>query len=259
MRRLHLIELEDQPWLPATIRNYMTDLLNYMVTMLGLYDAVVPVLYQGLAATGAREILDICSGGGGPLRRIHARLAQEYGLSVRVRLSDLYPNHDAFHRAVNETDGAFDFIPTPVDATNVPAELGGFRTLFTCFHHFKPEDARRILQDAVDKRCGIGIFEFTERSPGGLAFMLAVPTIVTTITPFIRPFRWRRLLFTYPLPVAPAALWFDGVVSQLRTYTPDELRDMTRSLTGTPYHWEIGQAPHRTLPAKATYLVGYPA
>ena len=43
----------------------------------------------------------------------------------------------------------------------MPDELGGFRTLFNAFHHFPPERARAILEDAVHKGQGIGVFEFT--------------------------------------------------------------------------------------------------
>jgi len=44
---------------------------------------------------------------------------------------------------------------------NVPAELKGLRTMFTSFHHFLPEEARAVLQNAVDAGEGIGIFEIT--------------------------------------------------------------------------------------------------
>ncbi len=47
----------------------------------------------------------------------------------------------------------------------VPRELKGFRTMFTSFHHFPPEEARAILQNAVDAGEGIGIFEITRRAP----------------------------------------------------------------------------------------------
>jgi hypothetical protein len=47
---------------------------------------------------------------------------------------------------------------------------------------------------------------------------------VWVFTPFMRPFLWKRLLFTYPLPCVPMICLWDGFVSQLRAYTPDELR-----------------------------------
>ncbi len=53
----------------------------------------------------------------------------------------------------------------PVDATAVPAELGGFRTLLGAFHHFPPDVARSILADAAQKRRGLAVLEYTERRP----------------------------------------------------------------------------------------------
>lgn len=77
------------------------------------------------------------------------------------------------------------------------------------------------------------------------------------VTPFIRPFRWSRLLLTYLLPVIPTVAFIDGVVSCLRTYTPDELRELARSVDGaTGYDWTAGHAGGGPIPM--TYLIGLP-
>ena len=62
-----------------------------------------------------------------------------------------------------------------MSATAVPARLSGFRTMFTSFHHFKPEQAQAILADAVRNRCGIGIFEFTYRMNWFLLLLSLIP------------------------------------------------------------------------------------
>jgi hypothetical protein len=55
--------------------------------------------------------------------------------------------------------------PESIDATNVPNDLDtSIRTLFGSFHHFKPNLARKILQDAVIKNHTIAIFEGSQRS-----------------------------------------------------------------------------------------------
>ena len=72
-----------------------------------------------------------------------------------------------------------------------------------------------------------------------------------------RPFRWSRLLLTYLFPVIPTVAFIDGVVSCLRTYTPDELRELARSVDGaTGYDWTAGHAGGGPIPM--TYLVGTP-
>jgi hypothetical protein len=259
MTRPNLLELEDLESFPPLLRDYMTDLLNSHLDLLGVYDAVVPILHRALIATGDRELLDLCSGGGGPVARMVRLLGERHDLRVRARLSDKYPNRAAFERAVAAAPESLDFVPEAVDAADVPPDLPGFRTLFTSFHHFPPETAQRILQAAVDRGRGIGVFEVTERRFLALSSMLLLPLLTFAITPFLRPRRLSRLLLTYVFPLVTAAYVYDGVISHLRSYTLGELREMTASLAGPRYRWDVGQVRHPFLPARITYLVGYPA
>jgi len=142
-----------------------------------------------------------------------------------------------------------------VDAMNVPPELKGFRTMFTSFHHFSPDEARAILQNAVDAGEGVGIFEITRRAPTTIGLILAWDIMLLVCTPWIRPFRWPRFVWTYLVPIIPLVLLFDGVVSCLRTYRPKELREMVDKLTASDYVWEIGE--NLTGKAPITYLIGY--
>ncbi|MGZ4325895.1 MAG: class I SAM-dependent methyltransferase [Solirubrobacteraceae bacterium] len=258
MRRQHLFEFQDLPWFPAILRDTITDLLGMTIELARLYDSALPQLVEALRATGERTILDLCSGGGGPLPGLRRRLAHDHDLAAEVRLSDLYPNVAAFERIAASGGGGVTFVPTPVDATRVPPELPGFRTLFSCFHHFRPPQAQAILRDAWARGRGIGIFEITERSLAGVAPSLMGPLVALALTAFIRPFRWSRLALTYAVPILPLLFTFDGIASNLRTYTPDELRAMTRPLERDDYRWEVGQTRHPVLPTKVTYLLGLP-
>lgn len=258
MKRLHLFEFEDLPWFPASLRDMMTDVLGLTIELGRLYHPALPRLAAALRATGDREFLDMCSGGGGPVPGLRRRLLRKHGLAVQACLSDFYPNVGAFAAIAEREGGAVTYVPTPVDATQVPPELPGFRTMFSCLHHFRPEQAEAILRDAWQRRRGIGIFEVTERSLAGLAQTMMGPLSTLMLTPFVRPYRFSRLLLTYAVPIVPALFLFDGLVSNLRTYTPDELRAMTRSLQRDDYRWEIGQVKHWLLPTKVTYLIGVP-
>lgn len=259
MRRMHLFEFEDQPWLPRILRDGVTDLLHKNIEVARLYHPVLPLLAEALRASGEASLLDLCSGGGGPVPVLRQALAADFDLDVPARLTDLYPNISAFAAIAGRERGRVDHVCEPIDATCVPAELAGFRTLFTCFHHFRPAQAQAILNDAWAKRRGIGVFEFTERSTSGLSQLLLSPLFAAVVTPFIRPFRWSRLALTYALPVIPGLYLFDGLVSQLRTYSIDELRDMTRPLRRDDYVWRIGQVRHPVFPrVHLTYLIGHP-
>jgi hypothetical protein len=112
-----------------------------------------------------------------------------------------------------------------------------------------------VLVDAVAREEGIGVFECAERSLlMVLLVAIATPIRVLVVTPFIRPFRWSRLLWTYLIPVIPIVLWFDSIVSVLRVYSVEELRDLTVGLNG--YQWDIGRVRSGKLPITVTYLVG---
>lgn len=255
MGRLHLFELEDLPEFPALLRNYMTDYLQLVVTRMHPYRSTAEPLREALLRSGAREIIDLGSGAGGPWAAYVEQLDPEGKLGVRVTLTDLYPNREALEQVASHSGGRITWERESVDLTAVPARLRGFRTLFGAFHHFPPETARKILEDAVRQGVGIGIVEATTRSTA--LGMLVMPLIVALVTPGIRPFRWSRLLLTYVLPVLPLAIFWDGFVSSLRSYTPDELRELTRGLGEGTYTWEIGGEFKPGSPP-VTYLIGYP-
>jgi len=221
------------------------------------YRVAAPLLVRALRSSGDTGVVDLCSGGGGPWLDLVRRIPAAGGGVFHVRLTDRYPNHAAFARLRDVSGGIIDGEPEPVDATAVPARLSGFRTLFTALHHFPPDTARAIFADAVRSRRGIAVFELTRRSPLALVGMLFLPILLLLCTPFIRPFRWGRLVWTYLVPIVPLVVWFDATVSCLRTYTIDELRDLVAGV-GEGYDWEIGTVRAPPLVSRVTYVIGTP-
>ncbi|MTW23024.1 class I SAM-dependent methyltransferase [Allochromatium palmeri] len=259
MRRLHLFELEDSPHLPSPIRNGITDFLEFAVVAPHLYAPIVPRLNHVFEHRQVRHIIDLCAGGGGPWKRLRNDLNGIRDGRTRLQLTDLYPNVPALTKLKVGYGDQIDVVVESVSAMDVPTHLDGFRTLFSSFHHFRPAQARAILADAVEKGQGIAVFESTLRHPLLLLYMLLTPLLVLLATPFIRPFRWSRLFWTYLIPVIPFAVMFDGIVSCLRTYTVAELRDMTKDLGDGHYTWDIGLERIGPLPVGITYLIGYPS
>ncbi|MGV3708163.1 MAG: hypothetical protein ACO1Q7_04920 [Gemmatimonas sp.] len=113
---------------------------------------------------------------------------------------------------------------------------------------------RKILHDAAARGESIAIFEATHRSARAIAVTLIAPLLVLLATPVIRPFSLTRLLFTYAVPLIPLVVLFDGIVSCLRTYTPDELRELSNGIGGMDYVWTAGEAGKGPLPM--TFLTG---
>jgi hypothetical protein len=177
---------------------------------------------------------------------------------VSVSLTDKCPNRGALSEFNRRGNPALEYDAQPVDATRIPKRLKGFRTLFSSFHHFRPEEAGALLGDAVRNGQGIAVFEGVQRSTLALLAMLLVPLAVLILTPFIRPFRCSRLVWTYLLPLVPLAALFDGAVSCLRTYTVEELRELTAPLESDEYHWEVGALKSTAGPIPVTYLIGIP-
>lgn len=258
MPRIDCPEFEDQVWFPKPLRNMLTDYLQFIYAKSGIFDPLVPLLGRALAESGTVRLVDLCSGGGGPVPYLQQRLAAE-GVTVQATLTDKFPNLTAFRRLCDARGDRLSFVEHPVDASAVPASLTGFRTLFTAFHHLPPALAQKVLSDAVDSRQGIGVFEVNERSAVAFFFNLLTPVFVLLTTPFIQPRRWQRFLLTYVLPVVPLVTMWDGVASNLRTYSLKELERMTAAIPTAPgaYSWEMGHIPARH-GRRITYLVGLP-
>ena len=256
MKRRHLVELEDLWWWPRVFRDAETDYLAVALRFAKTYSVAAPRLAAALRKCGTTEIVDLCSGGGGPWLDLLPAL-RAAGVDASVCLTDKYPNTAAFAKLAESIPGVR-FETESVSAFDVPDRLPGFRTVFTAFHHFRPPEARAILASAVRDRRGIAIFEAASRTPGQLMVMPLVPLAVWFLTPFIRPFRWSRLFWTYVLPVVPTAMTFDGIVSCLRIYSPGELEAMANEVDAGTFVWEAGvdYPPGSMFPIP--YLIGVP-
>ena len=252
MPRMHLMEIEDQPWCPGVIRDAATGYLAFVARVSGHAAALLPKLRETLARSGQNHIIDLCSGGAGPI------LAIAGDLRCEITMTDLYPNIEALRATADNQRGNVHYVATPVDARAVPDDLVGLRVIFNAFHHFQPDDARAVLQDAVRARQPIAIFELVAREPGPLVGMLLTPLLTMLVMPFVQPFNWRWIPLTWLIPVIPALVLFDGVVSCLRVYSVEELRALVAAVDAPGWSWDIGRIALPGAPSPATYLVGHP-
>src|SRR5207237_8933291 len=70
--RRQLFELHDLPWCPPSLRDALTDFLAFSLNLARMYDPAGPLLRRAIARTGARRVVDLCSGAGGPWSRLAA-------------------------------------------------------------------------------------------------------------------------------------------------------------------------------------------
>jgi hypothetical protein len=256
--RIHLFELEDQSWFPAVLRDAGTAYLRLAADLTGQPSYMAPKLARLLRASGSTRLIDLCSGGAGPVPAVIDHLKAKEGIDATAVLTDLYPNVKSLEAVAARSAGQVEVHEGPVDATDMPESLTGCRTLFNALHHFRPTDARRILQSAVDDRQPIATFDVSERTVPFLVGMLFAWLVFLLVCPFLRPFDWRWLVFTYLIPVIPLFIVWDGFVSGLRTYSVSELEGLIASIDGESFEWEVGQVKIGSQPAHVTYLLGRP-
>ena len=253
MDRIHLFEFEDQNWFPTFLRNYGTDFLQFLSNKTEMFKAIIPLLEEALIKSKTETIIDFGSGSGGGLVGLNIELKKKMP-ELKIILTDYFPHITGFEYTKTLADN-FRYEIDSVDARNVPTKLKGLRTQFLSFHHFKPNDAKLILQNAVDSKSSIAIFEAQERSFTSILAMLFSPISVLLTTPFIRPFKLGRLIFTYLIPIVPLFILWDGVVSSLRTYSVKEMEKLIADINGTEkYDWKIGKV--KSGPGKILYLIG---
>jgi len=264
--RIHWFEFHDFPWFPSTLRIFLTDLLTMCWTFgifTSFHEMAMPFIKNAMKQTGTFELVDLCSGSGGPLINIQRDLKSKQNFHIKVTLTDLFPPTGELQDQISKrSNGSVQYFHKAVDATCVPPELdSSFSTMFTSLHHFKPEDARKIIQDVVTKNRGIGIFETQERSLVViLVYLILLPVLTLVFTPFLRPFRFDRLFWTYIIPVVPLFFLLDGITSCLRTYSPDELQQLIQTIDGhEKYEWQFGRPSRKDFPLIClNVLIGIP-
>ncbi len=257
--RIPLFEFEDLSWFPNSIREGGTDYLRYLLKAVGFYKPVIPLISETIEKIKEDKIIDLCSGGGGAIEQIHEGLQKHIQKKISITLTDKFPNNNSFRYLKEKTNGGIDFKEFSVDATNVPREIKGFRTMFSAVHHFSPETVTAILKNSVESRSGIGLFDGGDKNIFTiLGIFLLHPIAFLVCTPFFKPFKLSRLLFTYMIPLIPLTTIWDGCVSILRLYGPTELLDLTKQLGENDHIWRSGKVKNR-LGMRVTFLIGYPS
>ena len=255
--RIHLFEFEDLQWLPSIIRNGGTDYLRYILQAADGYQPAVPLLLDALAETKQTKLIDLCSGGGGYIEQLHKHLSRDSKPEIAVVLTDKFPNYAAYEVLKTRSEGRIDFANFAVEAENVPADLKGFRVMFSAIHHFMPAQVKGILQDAIDKNAPIGIFDGYEKSIWAILSIIIVhPIALLLCTPFFKPFSFARLFFTYLIPLIPIYTVWDGCVSVLRMYSAKELLKIANTTISTNYEWKAGTLRNK-YGLHSTYLIGF--
>jgi hypothetical protein len=253
VRRAELTEIHEQAWFPSRLRDDVTDTLQFVFDTIRIYQPIAGKLASAIRASKTSHVVDLCSGAGGPWFWLREMISRLDHLSLQVVLTDRYPNQAALRRIARLSSNGISYSREPVDAQHIPPALAGFRTIFSSLHHLTSGEVVATLRDAAAQGQGIGFFEAAKRRPRTMFYACFMPLATWALMPFMRPFRFMRLVWTYLLPVIPFVLMYDGVVSCMRAYSHDELRDFSARVGAQNYAWEIGEA------GAVTYFLGYPS
>lgn len=218
----HWIELEDLPGFPPLLRRMQVEFIGWLVERFGVYRPVVPLIAAALKQVRSEELTDLGSGQGGPIRYLACQPALA---AVRFTLTDRYPSPAA------DLPQNVCWHPAQVDALAPELPGSGPVSLFNTFHHFTPEQQATLVRQQAHR--GVLVQEVLQ--PNLVVFLKIFFTTTfgqLLLAPFVRPFRWERLLFTYVLPVNLITIPWDGVVSVLRSDQPAVLVDRVRAAAG---------------------------
>lgn len=255
MRRLQLFEFSDLPWWPRRLRFLLTGYLQQVTQLADPFARHEALIAEVMEVSRSSRIVDLCSGAGGPWRAMHPRLEARLGRPISVLLTDRFPDPAAAEQVGDVA--RVSYCEETVDATALPDGMEGVRVVCDAFHHFPPEQARALVEDAVQSGQPIIVLEMMRRSLADVLQTLRIPLLVWMLVPRLRGLRATDLLMTYVLLIVPLAIAWDGLVSVLRCYTPDELLTLARQTDGGgTYVWKAGST--REGPVSTTFLVGYP-
>ena len=256
MKRISLFEFEDFSRFPNSIRAGGTDYLRYFLLRTELYQPSIKLIQEVLNHQKENQLLDLCSGGGGYMEQVSKVLNKENN-KVKITLNDKFPNTAAFEMLRRRSQHQIDYLDSPVDVFQIPSELKGIRVMYSALHHFSPNQVKSILQNTVNAKASLCIFDGERNLLSLLGILLIHPFAFILFTPFFKPFTFPRIFFTYILPLIPLYTIWDGLASVLRMYEPHELEQIVKTLDANNYTWKIGKTKNR-FGLKSTYLLAYP-
>lgn len=213
---------------------------------------------EALVPQGLLPVLDLGSGGAGPVEAM-IRAARDAGTTMpRIVLSDRYPDTRHFaDLAARLGDSALGFVPEPVSALEADRLDFRLRCLFAAFHHFRPQEARAVLAGAARHADGFFIVEPFERTLRHFLMVFLSGPFVYMLAPFFsRRFCFRKLLVSTLIPIVPLMVMFDGCVSVLRVYTPREILSLFPDGTGQDFETRAGTLPYMRV-CRASYFYAF--
>lgn len=145
-----------------------------------------------------------------------------------------------------------------VSIRNFTADKKGLYVSVNNFHQLKPHEALDVLDKISDSGNPLVIVEGNNDSLWqAFGMTVIVPLSVLLTAPFVKPFRFGRLIFTYLIPVLPVVTALDGFIALFKLYAPADMDELVRKIQKRNYSWRSGKLDNGR-GGKIIYLIGYP-
>lgn len=224
-----LKELEDYNWFPNLFRKFQLEFIGSLVNWFGFYKPIISLAKDLLTMAKTNAVLDLCSGSGEPA----VYLQKNLGNNFVTTLTDKFPQKKISTTSIN-------YLLQPVDVLNLIPEKEKLYTMYNAFHHFDDEQQRNILQKFSSTQSSILIVEIL--TPSFFTFLNVVFSGTfgqLLLTPFIKPFSFWRLFFTYIIPVNIFTVVYDGIISVLKSKSVKQYQTLANSITKSNYCIEV--------------------
>ena len=227
MKRKHAPQIMTQKWFPAFLRTLICEFLDWFVLKVNATRPFVPVIRQGLEHARKQRFVVLQQSIGAGFNTVLPVLEEK--LEFEFVAPDAFKaNQDALYISVNS------------------------------FHQYRPDQARLLLSEIATQKQAVLILEGNNNNLWQIIGMtIFVPLTVLFTGPFVRPFRFSRLIFTYLIPVLPLIIMLDGCLALLKLYAPEDLDELCSSIEVSDYTWESGKKDNNR-GGKIIYLLGYP-
>jgi hypothetical protein len=247
---MQMKELEDYDWFPQTLRTYQMQTIGYMVKMMGIYKPIVPLLEHCIQQQKLSQVVDLCSGSGLPSIYIKER----FSIPIPFVLTDKYPQQIPRKEGIT-------YASNSISVLEFTPQSHVLYTMYNAFHHFTDAEQLNILQKCKAHNASICIVEvITPTLQNIIQVIIASTLIQVLIVPFIKPFSWKRLLFTYIIPINILTVLIDGIITVFKTKTKKQYQRLTQNLNSTTYSIEtnaIFNFPNKiiVLTAQPTHVI----
>ncbi len=248
MKTRYAFEFCDHAKTPHPIRKTLLEILETCNQQFRPY-------YQEVS----NDILDICDkegltsvvelgAGTAPITRELA--CDSRATNLKLIPCDLYPETQVWEELEKEFPGQVESVSEPVDFLQ-PRDWPekSLLVLVAAFHHIPPKLRPLFLKTQSESGERVAVFEPLRKTPFSMALTIFAifPALLLPILKIRRPGRLRRVLWCWLVPVVPLMFMWDGIVSCLRQWNPEEWEANLQEQLADDHTWAIKAGPHSSV------------